>query len=201
MNSYYPPLCSPDSSEQDNQLANKMLEMSKQVNLLREEVDERKLDSKTNWRPISEDDAENFPRLSEEDLRTITCGVYQLKLSPCYMKEHLDESCSITIHRNEHNLIRVRLQSRHVSAKQHTLWIRFNDTNIVAWYCRCRAGARVVGMCAHVAAILWYLGYAKQRFISSADFGVQNWGAYLTDASNLPEQMDISDSDSDSESM
>lgn len=176
-----------------------MLQLSKQINILQKEVEQRSLDRKSsNWEAMDEEDHENFPRLTEEKLRAITCGVYQLKLSPCYMREHLDGSCNITVHKQERNLIRVRLQSRHVSAKQHTLWIRYTENDVTAWYCKCRAGSRVVGVCAHVASIIWYLGYGKHRFVNSDDFGIKNWGTYLADASVLPEVMDMSDSDSES---
>ena len=31
----------------------------------------------------------------------------------------------------------------------------------VRYYCTCKAGARTAVSCAHVASILWYLGYAR----------------------------------------
>lgn len=56
--------------------------------------------------------------------------------------------------------------------------------------CKCRAGARVVGVCSHVAAVLWFLDFSRhaQRECS---YGVQNWGDSLQDAAV------IDDSDSD----
>ncbi|GFQ66503.1 uncharacterized protein TNCT_546991 [Trichonephila clavata] len=33
----------------------------------------------------------------------------------------------------------------------------------IEWYCLCKVGARVVGCCAHVASILWYLGYWRHN--------------------------------------
>ncbi|GFW36955.1 uncharacterized protein TNCV_5018541 [Trichonephila clavipes] len=33
----------------------------------------------------------------------------------------------------------------------------------IEWYCHCKVGARVVGCCAHVASVLWYLGYWRHN--------------------------------------
>ncbi|KAL1488511.1 hypothetical protein ABEB36_014976 [Hypothenemus hampei] len=30
-------------------------------------------------------------------------------------------------------------------------------------YCTCRAGARTLGTCGHVIAVLWFLGYARHN--------------------------------------
>jgi hypothetical protein len=62
--------------------------------------------------------------------------------------------------------------------------------NILAWYCKCRAGARVVGMCSHNSAILWLLGNARHS--SHTGFGVRNWGDFVDNANKSP--IDESDS-------
>lgn len=31
------------------------------------------------------------------------------------------------------------------------------------WYCQCKAGQRTVGCCAHVATVVWYLGWARHH--------------------------------------
>ena len=54
------------------------------------------------------------------------------------------------------NLIRGRIQSHYTSLRTYLLWLQFNLSEITAWYCKCRAGARVVGECAQIAAIEWY---------------------------------------------
>lgn len=130
--------------------------------------------------------------MDEEQLRSITCGVYQLRLSPSYAQEHVEGDCSIQVHREEPGLLRVKLQSRHVSSRSYLLWIQYDEGEVKAWYCKCRAGARVVGMCSHVAAILWYLGYARHQ--RDKKLGVQDWGEFVDDATL------VDDSDSSSES-
>lgn len=63
---------------------------------------------------------------------------------------------------NEHDdLIRVRFQSRHSTQKKYTATVQFDETKlqpIEGWYCTCDSGAREVGMCCHVTALLWHMG-------------------------------------------
>jgi hypothetical protein len=68
----------------------------------------------------------------------------------------------------EDNIIRVKINSRHLSQTIYNSFIRYssdeNDNSpIKAWYCSCRAGARTVGCCAHIASILWFLGFARHK--------------------------------------
>ena len=37
-----------------------------------------------------------------------------------------------------------------------------NDIDPVKdWFCQCKAGARVVGCCAHVSSVIWHLGLTR----------------------------------------
>ncbi|WAQ99822.1 hypothetical protein MAR_024195 [Mya arenaria] len=133
-NKYLPPLSS--SCSDDDRLAQHMLQLATQENSLKTEIEESNLDkSRAVWVPVSDTDLEDFPRLTEDILRTLTCGVYQLKLCPGYIQEHLEGDEDIRVHKERSGLIRVRLQSRHVSAKQYNLWIKFNNYEIHGWYC------------------------------------------------------------------
>ena len=76
-----------------------------------------------------------------------------------------------------HHLIRVKIQSRHTSAKKYQLWIQYDSNQIVAWYCKCKAGARVVGACVHIASVLWYLGYARHN--SDRRYGARKEGIFI----------------------
>lgn len=189
-NKFYPPLSTGLSAE-DEVLGAKMKHLSTQVNSLKAFVEENALEWKSSkW--STADGLEDFSKLSEEDLRNITCGTYQLKLSPSYVQEYLGEESDILVFKEDPGLLRVKVQSRHISSKQYLLWIKFTESNITAWFCKCRAGARVVGVCSHIAAVLWYLGYA--RHTSKSNFGVKDWSEFVEDAYIL----DQSDSDSDS---
>ena len=55
------------------------------------------------------------------------------------------------------DLVRARFPSRHSRNKNHTATIQFDRQKqqpIDAWYCTCSAGAREVGMCSHVTALV-----------------------------------------------
>ena len=69
--------------------------------------------------------------------------------------------------------------------------IKYSETEVLSWYCICRPSARVVGVCAHIAAIIWYLSGARDR----TAFGVPDWSTYLSDANNLRETIDTPDSE------
>lgn len=144
------------------------------------------------WTSVGDCDLADFPHLTDEQLRTLTCGIYQLKLCSSYIQEHVDGDSDIHVYKDDRNLVRVRIQSRHTSSKKYMLWIKYNATEICAWYCKCRTGARVVGVCAHIAAVVWYLSQAKHD-ADRTSFGVRDWSVFLTDASKLPESVDSSD--------
>ncbi|XP_065923262.1 uncharacterized protein [Magallana gigas] len=193
-NKYYPPLSSGDR-DADMAVAAKMQFLAKQVNHLKEEVEARKLHSRVAmWRNPEDLDSLGFPHLDEDDIRNITCGVYQLKLASSYAAEHFQDGSNILIHKEDPNLLRIKIQSRHVSAKSYLLWIRFDESSITGWYCQCKAGARVVGVCAHVAAVIWYIGLRNYK---GSFKSVQDWGRFVDDASVLPEPVDESESDED----
>ena len=112
--------------------------------------------------------AADFPELDYEYLRPVTYGVYQLKQAKCYAHEHLDDdgSYKFELHEAAPDLLRVRIQSRHISAKKYFLWIQYTDNvndidPVKGWFCQCKAGARVVGCCAHVSFVIWYLSLAR----------------------------------------
>ncbi|XP_061191029.1 uncharacterized protein LOC133199199 [Saccostrea echinata] len=190
-NKYLKPLAY-GNTEENQALGAKMVFLSKQVNTLQHHVEDNHLDRRSVcWTEIN--DLPDFPHEDEDQLRSLTCGIYQLRLSPSYAKEHIEGDCSIQVHREEPGLLRVKIQSRHVSARCYLLWVQYDACDIKAWYCKCRAGARVVGMCSHVAAILWYLGYPRHH--KDERLGVRDWGEFVEDATLV----DVSDSSSDSD--
>jgi len=72
-----------------------------------------------------------------------------------------------------------------VASTQHHAWIHYRPNidgtaGIGGWYCKCKVGARVVGCCAHVCSILWYLGYG--RHLPNIRFPAANVGRNLLDA-------------------
>ncbi|CAG2250822.1 PRKDC [Mytilus edulis] len=197
MNKYWPELNTGDL-EQDEQLASKMLYLSKQKNLLHEKIIEEGLDKRScKWQKIDASSAPTFPRLSEEDIRNITVGVYQLKLAPCYTREHLDDDGNYEVFTCDHeeNLLCAKIQSRHISSKRYRVWVKYDDISVVGWYCQCKAGSRVVGTCSHVTALIWYLGIGK--YTDNIFENCRDWSKYLLDARNLPDPVTVDESDNE----
>lgn len=89
-------------------LGSKMLYLYKQVNTLQLHVELNKLDRRTVcWEEV--EDLTDFPCLDMEQLRSLTSGTYQLRLSPSYAQEHIEGDCTIQVHKEEPGLLRVRL--------------------------------------------------------------------------------------------
>lgn len=188
-NKYLPPLSTGNAND-DEALAAKMQYLSKQVNSLKAFVEEHALDKRSSCWEVSSDSL-NFPKLDEEEIRNLTCGVYQVRLCPSYIQEYMEGESDILVHKEHPGLIRVKLQSRHISSKKYMLWIQYTESAVTAWYCKCRAGARVVGVCSHIASVVWYLGFAKHNDVDVSATGIQNWGEYVKDAAII----DVSDTD------
>lgn len=114
-----------------------------------------------------------------------------------------DGQYDVYVHKHEDNIIRVKIQSRHVSSKVYNLWIEYNVTEITGWYCQCRSGARTVGCCAHIASVVWYLGYRRhqdaafQGPASSHITHIEDAGEDSDQGSEWEEFEDISSSDAD----
>lgn len=157
-----------NSDEDDNIIAQRMLDLVKKPNHLQKTVEENGwARKKAIWRPLSESDLSDFPQLTWEELRNLTLGIYQLKQSRSYTQEHISQTgmYSLYVHREDVSVIRIQLRSRHTSSKIYNMWIRTAISPMIniEWYCQCKVGARVVGCCAHVASVLWYLGYWRHN--------------------------------------
>ncbi len=65
-------------------------------------------------------------------------------------------------------LIRGRLQSRHQNSTNYFIYIlvdveKSDVEAVVEYTCQCKNGLRTVGCCAHILAVLWYLGYGRHQ--------------------------------------
>eukprot|EP00732_Lithocolla_globosa_P003764 Lithocolla_globosa_v1_NODE_3155_length_1748_cov_14.170112.p2 type:complete len:129 gc:universal NODE_3155_length_1748_cov_14.170112:965-1351(+) len=102
---------------------------------------------------------------SLRQLKILFCGRYQLKQAKSYIDEHtnVNGGCTFECHVKAPDLLRVKIQSRHSNAIKHCLWIEWKKEEVTGWYCRCGVGVRGVGCCAHVAASIWYLSYARHN--------------------------------------
>lgn len=202
-NKYRPPLSSGDE-ENDLQTAAKMRHLSTQTNLLQTEVESNNLQKKRYvWRKIDDEniDIPDFPQYTEEEIRELTLGVYQVKLAKHYTQEHMSqEGYELWVDHHQPGLLAVKIQSRHTSSKSYLCWIRFEEGAVTSWYCCCKSGARVVGTCAHIASVIWYLSFARHSRVNLELS--KNWLDSVCDAAIIPEVAEVVDeSDSESEAM
>ena len=106
-------------------------------------------------------------------------GNYQIKQAKGYIFEHLKPSILdeeefefiVELCATHKDLVRVRLASRHSSSKMYVATVQFTDDDveepIQGWFCTCSAGARVLGCCAHITALIWHLGVCRAEVDST----------------------------------
>ena len=147
---------------------------------------------------IDQETISNFPQLSENQLKMLTLGSYQLKQASGYLVEHF---CSATSRYFEcakekmgnKFLIRVKIRSRHSGAVKYFIYVSFTPDKVEEWYCTCNTGSRTVGMCSHCAAIVVYFATGMQ-----IPKGVEKAEYYLSMFKKCPLTL-VSNEDSDNE--
>ncbi|XP_058806543.1 uncharacterized protein LOC131672967 [Phymastichus coffea] len=182
INRYYGPINMPNANEA---LANHMLEQAQQVNIVQARVEADNLGRRrARWILLTPAHIPLFPQMTVNELQALTFGTYQVYLAPSYMQdsslraereddEQEDMTFEIDANTNEPGFIRIRLFSRYRNATRYQLWIAFDEEHnggehgeqdpILGYYCTCKAGARTLGTCAHIASIIWYLSYARHH--------------------------------------
>lgn len=148
-----------------------MLNLAAQENILQQRLQNENLLRRAGQRLAIDDHNLQFPRLPLDYIVSKCFGTYQVKLAPGYIQDkYVRGNGGFEVHLIEPNLIRIRIFSRHVQAQHNTSLILFraemNEQNrdpILCTYCTCKVGARTLGVCAHIASILWYLGFARHE--------------------------------------
>ena len=169
INAFRPPLVRTDES--DAEMTREMLKQTEcKRNALFSKIEKDPFSSRGKWLSLEANGAvPEFPVLSMAELQLLTFGTYQLKHAKSYSREHLsdDGDYTINIHNQAPGLLRIRIQSWHINAKRYFCWVEYRTANvdekILAWFCQCLAGQRNVGCCAHVASVVWYLGYERHQ--------------------------------------
>lgn len=157
-----------------------------EVNIVQARVEAEGLrNRRARWRALNQEHFQLFPRLTVEQLHDLTFGTYQILLSPSHIQDtllrneneiadqqHVEFDANYI---NEYGFVRFRIFSRFRTAGQHQIWIAFNEEYvednpqleenepIFGYYCVCKSGARTLGTCSHVAALIWFLGYARHQ--------------------------------------
>lgn len=201
INKFHPLIRVPGTLE----LAIQMLNDSEEVNIVQARVEAENLRTRNGrWIRLNHRHVPRFPRLDLEYLKTLT-GTYHIYLAASYIQDTIqrnegeENTLDIDESIEEQNFLRFRIFSRFRNATKHMLWVVFRETDddnvedppILGYYCTCRSGARTLGTCAHVASVIWFLGYARnQENITFPSFQLLNC---IDDAANRlqPENMDI----------
>lgn len=130
-NKYLPPLSS-GSEEEDEVVGCKMLHLAKQSNLLKIRIENEGLDkvNSQTWKKINADVV--FPHMTEEDVRALTIGIYEVYIARAYTAEHLNEESEyeFLLCVFDPSLLCARLQSRHVKSKVYMLWISHDEVSV-----------------------------------------------------------------------
>jgi hypothetical protein len=86
-------------------LASKISALSSNANILKSYVEDNNLERRSAvWKPMDDSSLQSVPRFNEEQLGSLTFGVYQLKMSSSYIQDHLDGNCEINVHVDDSDL-------------------------------------------------------------------------------------------------
>ncbi|KYN50167.1 hypothetical protein ALC62_01022 [Cyphomyrmex costatus] len=170
------------------EMAQRLLERAREPNVVQALVEAENLHTRNaqRWVRLNAGQIQDFPILTIQDLKDLTFGIYQVKLAPSYVQDKLqreaEDELQVEMLRDQNRLpqpgfIRVRVFSRFRNSTRYQLWISYiptdeqnetmedgedeNENPIQGYYCSCKSGARTVGTCAHIASVVWLLGYAQ----------------------------------------
>ncbi|CAF2050509.1 unnamed protein product [Rotaria magnacalcarata] len=198
----YRPVFIQDTSH-DDEIAAKMLNLVKQNNAIKNYVEKMKAKKgrTVKWIEIAAtNEIDNFPKMTFNELQDLTLGIYQLKQARSYIAEHISSHGSfiVKVTSERRDLLRVEIQSRHKKNTKYDVYVQYDNRSISGWYCTCINGCRVVGCCAHVATIIYYLAYARhnRQQLQRRTFNYYN---SLVDAHDYSELSDSDSADSDEE--
>lgn len=160
---------------QNINLPNHLFNYVNENNLNRQRVAFMRIDA-------NELELQDFPRVTEHDIKMFALGSYQVKLAKSYCGEHIqnglymievfgeDARGDMQLYNMPQNswLLRGRIQSRHVRSRTYYCYILIHRDQIgmnaiCQYYCTCLTGRRTVGSCAHITSIIWYIGYARHE--------------------------------------
>ena len=97
----------------------------------------------------------------------------------------------------DHQLIRIRFQSRHSNTRSCNTYIQFSTEEILNICCDCPIGDTQVGICSNRSAAIWFLAYQHHQ---NSDSRNQTSGSYLDsfdDSELMDDFTESSDEDDD----
>lgn len=180
------------SDDDDPQIAQIMLNNLNLPNQLQGIVEKESLIRKTKcFERMSEKHHELFNVWTYQDFQKFS-GTYQLYLAKSYVADHLYEGkYEFFISKDNHipdfaayNIpvtspifVKAKLVSRHKKSKMYAIFILIDfakpsKNSVVAHFCTCKNGSRTIGCCAHILAVIWFLGCGRheENFTGPSDF-------------------------------
>lgn len=133
------------------------------------------------WTPLTAELVNDFPRIPQEIIyKQITLGVYQLKISLQYIRQHLGLGGKFKVFVSSAEqvtyddgtdswtgkILRAKIQGRFSGIKIRQVFIRYDPTKegrsaVRMWWCNCNGGSKTVGCCGHIASVIYFLAYAQ----------------------------------------
>ena len=127
INNMYGKRLSSDRHMQD-EVVKRMLRMQNAPNTLGEEAAANNWNRvQRPWIDVTSDSIVDFPDLTEEQLKILFTGSYQLKQAVSYLAEMLDEADTMNLkyHRDNTNILKLQVQSRHSNANKYRCYIDY----------------------------------------------------------------------------
>lgn len=125
---------------------------------------------KTQFQKITSTDVDDFPEITENELKILFTGTYQLQQSISYLAEIMNEGDEIDLYylKQSKDIVKFQVRSRHISRKTYNCYIHYTPNSIgyhgiKRYCCECANGMRTIGCCSHVAAIIYYLSHARYQ--------------------------------------
>lgn len=196
LNCFRPPIFKSSDPKKEEKLARIIKARVNTNNQLQTSVEEKPLNSRCKWEQIDETQID-FPRMTEDQLRELCFGVYQIKQARTYAEAHLnknDGDYQLEVTKHSDTIIRCKINSRHSGTTQYCCWIEYtmddvcssdsdsdDDDDILAakfyerqpikaWYCQCTSGARTCGCCSHIACVVWFMAFARHHNFTFSSF-------------------------------
>ena len=139
---------------------------------------------KSQWKTIDETDLSNFPQLI---YGTKQWGHINLSKQIRIQKStQLTQVSILMVHKEATGILKAKVRSRHISAGSYNLWIEFGPglEPIKGWFCKCKSDSRIVGCCAHIASVMWFLGFYRHQQKEDKPLPYKSqYMSFLTDAS------------------
>ena len=145
------------------------------------------------FKSATSDDILDFPEMTDRDLKILFTGTYQLAQAVSYLAEMVDTDGKLRIEyvKDKSTVLKLRVPSRHISRTAYRCFLRCKPNT--HYTCECANGQRTVGCCSHIAAVVFYLSFA--RYLSK----ILKPAEVLSDVLKKSNYIPVIESDSDND--